>query len=118
MQSTMIAAPAGPEPSERISSYCTPSRPPAPRAIARWILSFGMLASAALSIAKRRRGLLFASPPPRRAATVISLIRLVQTRPRLASAAAFLCLILAHLEWPAILSVLHDEQDILLYISF
>src|SRR5260364_369019 len=87
MQSTMIAAPAGPEPSERISSYCTPSRPPAPRAIARWILSFGMLASAALSIAKRRRGLLFASPPPRRAATVISLIRRVQTRPRAAISA-------------------------------
>src|SRR6478736_1438527 len=60
-----------------------------------------MLASAALSTARRKRGLLLMSPPPRRAATVISLIRRVQILPRLASVAAFLCLILAHLLCPA-----------------
>src|SRR6476469_7268376 len=60
-----------------------------------------MLASAALSTASRRRGLLAMSPPPRRAATVISLIRRVQILPRFASVAAFLCLMLAHLLCPA-----------------
>src|SRR5690606_19116330 len=40
------------------------------------------------------------SPPPMRAATVISLISLVNSLPRLASAAPFLCLMVCHLEWP------------------
>ena len=40
------------------------------------------------------------SPPPSRAATVSSLMILVNSLPRLASAAPFLCLIDAHLEWP------------------
>ncbi|MNT86134.1 hypothetical protein D3C72_2263850 [compost metagenome] len=72
--------------------------PPTPRWIARWMLSLGMFASMALSIDRRRRGLESTSPPPSLAATVISLIRRVQILPRLASAAAFLCLILAHFE--------------------
>jgi hypothetical protein len=69
--------------------------------IARSIVSFGMLLSVALSIASRRRGFIDGSPPPRRAATVISLIRRVKILPRFASAAAFLCLMFAHLLWPA-----------------
>ena len=64
------------------------------------MLSFGMLWLRAASTAVRRRGLALMSPPPRRAATVISLISLVKSLPRLASLAAFLCLIVLHLEWP------------------
>jgi len=47
-------------------------------------------------------GLEFGSPPPMREAIVISRIRRVKTRPRLASVAAFLCLIVAHFECPDI----------------
>src|SRR5262245_64524831 len=70
--------------------------------MARSMVSLGMLCARAASTAVRRRGLAFASPPPRRAATVISLMSLVKTFPRLASLAAFLCLIVLHLEWPDI----------------
>src|SRR5690606_17562687 len=66
------------------------------------MLSFGILASRAVSIARRRRGLPSGSPPPRRAAIVISLISLVKTLLRFASFAPFLCLICDHLLWPAI----------------
>src|SRR5215467_3957543 len=54
----------------------------------------------AAAIAVRKRGLEFASPPPMRAAIVISRMILVNTRPRFASVAAFLCLIVAHFECP------------------
>jgi hypothetical protein len=57
-----------------------------------------MLASAAFSIARRNRGFIAASPPPNFAATVISLISRVKALPFLASEAAFLCLMLFHLE--------------------
>src|SRR6187455_2287792 len=60
-----------------------------------------MFWSRALSIARRRRGFDDASGPPRREATVISLIRRVKILPRFASACAFLCLMFAHLLWPA-----------------
>jgi hypothetical protein len=60
-----------------------------------------MFWSVALSIASRSRGFAPGSPPPRRDATVISLISRVKTLPRFASAAAFLCLMFAHLLWPA-----------------
>ena len=59
--------------------------------MARCTLSLGILASQALSIANRRRGLEAGSPPPSRAATVISLINLVKILPRCASTRAFLC---------------------------
>src|SRR5205814_3664930 len=78
-----------------------PSRPPAPRFAARSIVSLGMFASYALSIARRSRGFIAGSAPPRRAATVTSLMSRVKILPFLASAAAFLCLTLAHLECPA-----------------
>ena len=55
-------------------------------------------AKRAVAIALRNRGLPPASPPPIFAATVISRINLVKSRPRLASAAPFLCLMVAHLE--------------------
>src|SRR5215470_5836470 len=68
--------------------------------MARLMLSAGMFSALAAVTAVRRRGLLSASPPPLLAAMVISLIRRVKILPRLASSAPFLCLIVAHLEWP------------------
>src|SRR5580693_35145 len=59
-----------------------------------------MFSFLAARMAVRRRGLESGSPPPTRAAMVISRISLVKMRPRLASVAAFLCLIVAHLECP------------------
>src|SRR3989442_12326055 len=70
--------------------------------MARLILSAGILTPLASWIALRNRGLPSASPPPIRAAIVISLMSLVNMRPRLASMAPFLCLMLCHLEWPDI----------------
>src|ERR1700722_6421779 len=68
--------------------------------MARLILSAGMLAALASVTALRRRGFMSGSPPPVRAAIMISLIMRVNAFPRLASVAAFLCLIVAHLECP------------------
>src|SRR5467141_5447418 len=59
-----------------------------------------MFAAFAARIAVRRRGLVFGSPPPMRAAMLISRMILVKTRPRFASVAPFLCLIVAHFECP------------------
>src|SRR4051812_39588214 len=78
----------------------TPSSSPVPRRMARLMLSAGMLACFASAMMVRRRGFMSGSPPPCRAATVSSLIRRVNTLPRLASAAPFLCLMVCHLEWP------------------
>src|SRR5204862_5063621 len=68
--------------------------------MARSMLSFGMLFAFASAMAARRRGLPMGSPPPMRAATVISLRMRVKTLPRFASAAPFLCLMVLHLLWP------------------
>src|SRR5215471_20995522 len=70
--------------------------------MARLMLSAGMFSALAARIAVRRRGLESGSPPPPLAAIVISLMRRVKILPRLASSAPFLCLIVAHLEWPDI----------------
>ena len=56
-----------------------------------------MFWSVALSIASRSLGFIEGSAPPILAATVISRMRRVKILPRLASVAAFLCLIFAHL---------------------
>ena len=64
------------------------------------MLSWGMFSAFAANIAERSRGLPSGSPPPFFAAMEISLIRRVNILPRLASSAPFLCLIVAHLEWP------------------
>src|SRR6185436_6998392 len=64
-----------------------------------------MFWSRALSTASRRRGFADASGPPSRDETVISLIRRVKILPRLASARSFLCLMFAHLLWPAIVNL-------------
>src|ERR1700722_8991418 len=68
--------------------------------MARLMLSAGMFSALAAAMAPRRRGLPSGSPPPVLAAMVISLMRRVKILPRLASVAPFLCLIVAHLEWP------------------
>src|SRR5690349_22386928 len=62
-----------------------------------------MFPAFASAIALRKRALPSGSPPPLRAATVISLINFVNNLPRLASSAPFLCLILCHFECPDIL---------------
>src|SRR5438093_365647 len=68
--------------------------------MARSMLSVGMLFWRAVVTAVRSRGFALMSPPPSRAATVISLMNLVKSLPRRASLSAFLCLIELHLEWP------------------
>src|SRR5437588_10038822 len=65
------------------------------------MLSAGMFSALAAATAPRRRGF-FSGSPPDFAAMVISLIRRVKIFPRLASSAPFLCLMVAHLEWPDI----------------
>src|SRR5438128_11373126 len=64
------------------------------------MVSFGMLFALASFTAARRRGLPLISPPPERAATVISLMRRVKSFPRFASVAPFLCLMVLHRLWP------------------
>src|ERR1700729_1677502 len=87
--------------------------------MARLMLSAGMFSALAAAIAPRNRGLPSGSPPPPLAAMVISLIRRVKILPRLASSAPFLCLIVAHFEWPdmlqtsaALKSPLHRKQAV------
>src|SRR5882724_6441193 len=67
--------------------------------MARLMLSAGMFSALAAATAVRNRGFMSGSPPLL-AAMLISLIRRVKILPRLASRAPFLCLIVAHLEWP------------------
>jgi hypothetical protein len=62
------------------------------------MLSAGMLTDLAPRTAVRRRGFAFWSPPPARAATMISLMYFVKTLPLLASVAAFFRLMVAHFE--------------------
>src|SRR5882672_6690250 len=61
-----------------------------------------MLLSKALSTARRRRGFMSGSPPPIRAATVISLMSRVKILPRFASWRPLRCWMFAHLLCPAI----------------
>src|SRR5437867_11767630 len=68
--------------------------------MARSMLEAGMLTDLAAETAVRSRGLISISPPPWRAAMVISLMYLENTLPRAWSVAAFLRLMVAHLEWP------------------
>src|SRR5215813_1489068 len=67
--------------------------------MARLILSAGIFSALAAATAVRKRGFPSGSPPAL-AAIVISLIRRVKILPRFASRAPFLCLIVAHFEWP------------------
>src|SRR5579863_9934617 len=51
-------------------------------------------------IASNRVGFPAGSPPPLRAATSTFLTSLAKSLPRRASITAFLCFVVAHLEWP------------------
>src|SRR6516164_39368 len=84
-------------------SYCAPpASAPLPRRTARSMLSFGTELFFAFWMASYSVGLPAGSPPPVRAATSTFLISLANSLPRLASTTAFLCLVVAHLEWPLI----------------
>src|SRR5215213_6163456 len=65
------------------------------------MLSFGMLASLAFWTASASAAFDSGSPPPSRAATWIARASFVNCAPRRWSTTAFLCLIDAHFEWPA-----------------
>src|SRR5205809_740760 len=65
------------------------------------MLSLGIEASLAFEMASASAGLPSGSPPPSLAATVIARVSFVKSFPRRASTIAFLCLIPAHLECPA-----------------
>src|SRR6478609_6140230 len=67
----------------------------------RLMVSAGMLAALALSTASRRRGLADRSPPPWRAATMISRMQRVHTLPRFSSCRPLRCWMFAHLLCPA-----------------
>src|SRR6266540_1832789 len=73
---------------------------PLPRAIARSMLSFGIDASRAFSMAFWSARLPIGSGPPSRAATMIARDSFENSLPRRASAAPFLCLIEDHLLCP------------------
>src|SRR3954447_10040409 len=64
------------------------------------MLSLGTELFLAFSIASKRVGLPAGSPPPIFAATSMFLISLANILPRRASMTAFLCLVVAHFEWP------------------
>src|ERR1039457_2847774 len=82
------------------SYWAPPASRPLPRRTARSMLSFGTELFFAFWIASNNVGLPAWSPPPVRAATSTFLISLANSLPRLASSTAFLCLVVAHLEWP------------------
>src|SRR5580693_10173839 len=66
------------------------------------MFSLGTELFLAFWIASYRVGLPPGSPPPTRAATSMFLISRANILPRRASTTAFLCLVVAHLEWPLI----------------
>src|SRR6188472_3721613 len=70
------------------------------------MLSLGTELFFAFWMASNSVGLPSGSPPPVRAATSMFLMSLANSLPRLASIAAFLCLVVAHLEWPDIVLLL------------
>src|SRR5512132_49028 len=75
---------------------------PEPRLTALLMLSLGTEFFLAFWMASKRVGLPAGSPPPVRAATSTFLISRAKSLPRLASTTAFLCLVVAHFEWPDI----------------
>src|SRR5699024_1366075 len=107
--STSTATPPAAYPSYMIVSYSAPpASRPEPRLTARSMLSLGTEAFFAFWMASYRVGLPAGSPPPVRAATSMFLISRAKSLPRLASMAAFLCFVVAHLECPDIFVPLVD----------
>ena len=97
-----MATPFGPKPSYDTSSIIAPPAPPAPFLIARSMFACGILASRALSIAKRSLKLDEGSSPPSRTVIVIAIASFEKAAPLFLSVAAFLCLICDHFECPDI----------------
>src|SRR4051812_19365602 len=90
-----------------------PASAPEPRLTARSMFSFGTDVRLAFWIASYSVGLPPGSPPPVRAATSMFLISLANSLPRRASMTAFLCLVVAHFEWPDISAVLpHHVHEV------
>src|SRR5947207_12111506 len=99
-----------------MSSYAAASPPvPAPRAIARSMLSFGIEAARAFSIAFWSARFAAGSGPPSLAATISARVSFVNSWPRFASAAPFLCLIDDHLLCPDIRFLPHEVQEQLVH---
>src|SRR6187455_184668 len=97
-------------------SYASPSVDvPAPRAIARSMLSFGMELSRAFWIAVASVAFPSGSGPPSRAATMIARESLEKSLPRFASAAPFLCLMLDHLLCPDMRFLPDEVEKALVY---
>src|SRR5690349_3380150 len=89
-----------------VSYDAPPASAPEPRLTARSMLSLGTELFLAFWMASYSVGLPSGSPPPVRAATSMFLISLANILPRRASMTAFLCLVVAHLEWPLMMSSL------------
>src|SRR3954470_19768475 len=89
-----------------VSYAAPPASAPEPRLTARSMLSLGTELFLAFWMASKSVGLPSGSPPPVRAATSMFLISLANILPRRASMTAFLCLVVAHLEWPLMMSSL------------
>src|ERR1043166_58261 len=85
-----------------VSYDAPPASAPDPRLTARSMLSLGTDDFFAFWMASYSVGLPAGSPPPILAATSMFLISLANILPRRASMTAFLCLVVAHLEWPLI----------------
>src|SRR6478609_1690552 len=103
----MRATPLGPYPSYMIDVYSTASPPmPAPRLMARSMLSLGTEVFLAFCTASYSVGLPARSAPPILAATSMFLISFAKDFARRESMTAFLCLVVAHLECPDILLVI------------
>src|SRR3954466_4903466 len=83
-----------------VSYDAPPASAPDPRLTARSMLSLGTDDFLAFWMASYSVGLPLGSPPPVRAATSMFLMSLANILPRLASTTAFLCFVVAHLEWP------------------
>src|SRR5919199_2214250 len=84
------------------SNACASAPVPAPRWIARSMLSFGIEYERAFSIAFWSARFPAGSGPPSRAATMSARVSFENSLPRRASVAFFLCLIWAHFECPDI----------------
>src|SRR6185312_2416916 len=83
-----------------VSYAAPPASAPDPRLTARSMLSLGTEDFLAFWMASYSVGLPAGSPPPILAATSMFLISLANILPRRASMTAFLCLVVAHFEWP------------------
>src|SRR3954469_24058714 len=75
------------------------------------MLSLGTEDFLAFWVGPWRGGLPAGSPPPIRAATSTFLMSLANILPRRASMTAFLCFVVAHLEWPDMVLPPGEEQS-------